>query len=49
MKGMELLKTIKEVDHELIVIMTTGNPKLDTSIDSINYGVMGISSNLFVV
>ena len=41
MKGTELLKIIRETDHDLIVIMIIGNPKLYTSIDYANYGADG--------
>jgi DNA-binding response OmpR family regulator len=41
MKGTELLKTIRETNHDLIVIMITGRPHLDSSIDSVNHGADG--------
>jgi two-component system OmpR family response regulator len=41
MNGTELLKKIRETNDNLIVIMITGRPRLDTSIDSINYGADG--------
>lgn len=41
MTGTELLKMIRETDHDIIVIMITGRPRLDTSIDSVNYGADG--------
>ena len=39
--GTELLKKIKETNHEIIVIMITGRPHLETSIDAINHGADG--------
>lgn len=41
MLGTELLKKIKEINHEIIVVMITGHPQLDSSVDSINYGADG--------
>jgi DNA-binding response OmpR family regulator len=41
MKDTELIKTVREVDHDLIVVMITGNPKLDTSFDFVNSGADG--------
>lgn len=39
--GTELLKQIREINQDIIVIMITGNPQLDSSIDSVNYGADG--------
>jgi DNA-binding response OmpR family regulator len=39
--GTEILKQIREINQDIIVIMITGNPGLDSSIDSINYGADG--------
>jgi two-component system, NtrC family, response regulator AtoC len=39
--GTELLKRIRETNHDLIVIMITGHPNLDSSIDSVNHGADG--------
>jgi DNA-binding response OmpR family regulator len=36
--GTEILKQIREINQDIIVIMITGNPQLDSSIDSVNYG-----------
>jgi DNA-binding response OmpR family regulator len=36
--GTEILKQIREINLDIIVIMITGNPQLDSSIDSVNYG-----------
>lgn len=41
MTGTEILKKIREINHDIIVIMITGNPQLDSSIDSVNYGADG--------
>jgi two-component system, OmpR family, response regulator len=41
MTGTDLLKMIRETDNDLIVLMITGRPSLDTSIDSVNYGADG--------
>lgn len=41
MAGTEILKKIREINHDIIVIMITGNPQLDSSIDSVNYGADG--------
>lgn len=41
MLGTELLKKIKEINHEIIVVMITEHPQLDSSVDSINYGADG--------
>lgn len=41
MTGTELLKKIRETNDNLIVIMITGHPNLDSSIDSINHGADG--------
>jgi DNA-binding response OmpR family regulator len=41
MTGTEILKKIREINHDIIVIMMTGNPQLDSSIDSVNYGADG--------
>ena len=38
MTGTEILKQIREINQDIIVIMITGNPQLDSSIDSVNYG-----------
>lgn len=39
--GTEILKKIREINHDIIVIMITGNPRLDSSIDSVNFGADG--------
>ena len=39
--GTEILKKIRETNHDIIVIMITGHPHLDSSIDSINHGADG--------
>ena len=39
--GTEILKKIREINQDIIVIMMTGNPQLDSSIDSVNYGADG--------
>ena len=36
MLGTELLKKIRKVNHDMIVIMITGHPSQDSSIESIN-------------
>jgi DNA-binding response OmpR family regulator len=41
MTGIEILKKIREINHDIIVIMMTGKPQLDSSIDSVNYGADG--------
>lgn len=41
MTGTEILKKIRETNHDIIVIMITGNPCLDSSIDSVNHGADG--------
>jgi DNA-binding response OmpR family regulator len=41
MKSTDLLKMIRETDHDIIVIMITDNQRLGTSIDSINHGADG--------
>ena len=41
MTGTEILKKIRETNHDIIVIMITGHPHLDSSIDSINHGADG--------
>ncbi len=41
MTGLEILKRIRETNDNLIVIMITGRPRLETSIDSVNYGADG--------
>jgi DNA-binding response OmpR family regulator len=41
MTGTELLQTIRETNQDLIIIMITGHPNLDSSIDSVNYGADG--------
>jgi DNA-binding response OmpR family regulator len=41
MTGTEILKKIRETNHDIIVIMITGNPRLDSSIDSVNHGADG--------
>jgi DNA-binding response OmpR family regulator len=41
MTGTEILKRIREINQDIIVIMMTGNPQLDSSIDSVNYGADG--------
>ncbi len=41
MTGTELLKKIRETNHDIIVIMITGHPHLDSSIDSGNHGADG--------
>jgi DNA-binding response OmpR family regulator len=41
MTGTEILKKIRETNHDTIVIMITGNPRLDSSIDSVNHGADG--------
>ena len=41
MKGPDLLKIIRETDHDIIVIMITDNPCLGTSIGSINHSADG--------
>jgi len=41
MKGTEILKRIREVNQDIIVIMITGDPQLESSVDSINYGADG--------
>jgi DNA-binding response OmpR family regulator len=39
--GTEILKKIRETNHDIIVIMITGHPHLDSSIDSVNHGADG--------
>lgn len=39
--GTDILKKIREINQDIIVIMMTGNPQLDSSIDSVNYGADG--------
>jgi two-component system, NtrC family, response regulator AtoC len=41
MTGTEILKKIRETNHDIIVIMITGHPHLDSSIDSVNHGADG--------
>jgi DNA-binding response OmpR family regulator len=41
MTGTELLQTIRETNQDLIIIMITGHPNLDSSIDSVNHGADG--------
>jgi two-component system, NtrC family, nitrogen regulation response regulator GlnG len=41
MTGTEILRKIREINHDIIVIMMTGNPQLDSSVDSVNYGADG--------
>jgi DNA-binding response OmpR family regulator len=41
MKGTEILKRIREVNQDIIAIMITGDPQLESSVDSINYGADG--------
>lgn len=41
MTGTELLQTIRETNQDLIIIMITGHPSLDSSIDSVNHGADG--------
>ena len=41
MKGTEVLKKIREINQDIIVVMMTANPQLDSSIDSVNYGADG--------
>jgi DNA-binding response OmpR family regulator len=41
MTGTEILRKIREINQDIIVIMMTGNPQLDSSIDSVNYGADG--------
>jgi len=39
--GIELLKKIRETDDEIIIILITGRPCLETSVDSVNNGADG--------
>ena len=41
MKGTEILKRIREINQDIIVIMMTGDPQIESSVDSINYGADG--------
>jgi DNA-binding response OmpR family regulator len=41
MTGTEILKKIRETNDNLIVIMITGRPCLDSSINSVNHGADG--------
>jgi two-component system, OmpR family, response regulator len=41
MTGTEILKKIRETNHDIIVIMITGHPHIDSSIDSVNQGADG--------
>jgi DNA-binding response OmpR family regulator len=41
MTGTEILKKIRETNQDIIVIMITGHPHLDSSIDSVNHGADG--------
>ena len=41
MTGTEILKKIRETNHDIIVIMITGHPHIDSSIDSVNHGADG--------
>ena len=41
MTGVEILKKIRETNHDMIIIMVTGHPQLDSSIDSVNHGADG--------
>ena len=41
MTGIELLEKIRVTNLDVIVIMITGYPQLDSSIDSINHGADG--------
>ena len=41
MTGTEVLKKIREINQDIIVVMMTANPQLDSSIDSVNYGADG--------
>lgn len=41
MMGTKLLERIKSSNHNIIVIMITGQPRLESSIDSINLGADG--------
>lgn len=41
MNGIELLKKIRTSNRYIILIVITGNPNLDSSIDSVNYGANG--------
>jgi DNA-binding response OmpR family regulator len=36
MKSTELLKKIRETNHDIIIFTITGHPHLDSSIDSVN-------------
>jgi DNA-binding response OmpR family regulator len=36
MLGTELLKKIRKINHEMVIIMITGHPSQDSSIESIN-------------
>ncbi len=47
MTGTEILRKIREIDYDIIVIMITGNPQLDSSIDSVNYGADGFLTKPF--
>jgi DNA-binding response OmpR family regulator len=48
MIGTELLKKIRETNDNLIVIMITGRPGLNTSIDSVNHGADGYLTLTFI-
>ena len=41
MKGTELIKTIREMDHDIVVVMIKENSKLDTSFDFVSSGADG--------
>ena len=41
MTGTEVLKKIREINQDIIVVMMTAHPQLDSSIDSVNYGADG--------
>jgi len=41
MTGTEVLKKIRDLNQDIIVVMMTANPQLDSSIDSVNNGADG--------
>jgi DNA-binding response OmpR family regulator len=41
MPGTDVLKRIRDIDHDVIIVMMTANPQLDSSIDSVNNGADG--------
>jgi DNA-binding response OmpR family regulator len=41
MTGTEVLRKIREINQDIIVVMMTANPQLDSSIDSVNNGADG--------